>query len=144
MVANNKIYFKLLDESLQPVKTILRPQADVIKLVEVLDVGHKVEIAKKGDILHLYVATMIITEYDKGFCSDRDVLFVNEIPQAGKVHITNQEKDPLNPLSTANVINSNSEGIDKNDKIYYRSGQSLILPDNTEILSDSQIYRMEK
>lgn len=139
-VVNNKIYFDLLVESEQDQKTIFTPNADMMKYALVLDVGHKVEWVKKGDVIKLYVNTMFMTEKGKGFCAERDVIFCNQIPQKGKVHIKEQTKDKITSLKTAKVINANCDDIQTDDIIAYRDGQSLILPDNTEIVSETQIY----
>jgi uncharacterized protein YfaT (DUF1175 family) len=40
----------------------------------------------------------------------------------------------------AEVVNSNVEDVQPGDQIFYRHGQSHILPDNSEILSETQIY----
>lgn len=142
-ITNNKIYFELLPESEQPVKSIYAPTGDMMKLGKVLDTGHKVEIAKKGDIIQIYFTTMILLNPKEAFCSDRDVIFVNDIPQKGKIHINKQSKESLSLLNSSIVINSNSDDIQKNDKIYYKKGQGHILPDNTEIISETQVYYKE-
>lgn len=139
-VVNNKIHFKILEEEFQPQKTIFNSNADLIKLVEVINVGEKVTIAKKKDILQLYVNNIFSIGNNEGFCSERDVIFINNIPQEGKVHIKNQSKEPMEILNNALVVNSNSNDIEKNDKVFYKSGQSMILPDHTEIVSETQIY----
>lgn len=141
--ANNKIFFELLDEEFQPKKTIFNPNATMLKLSKVISVGCKTEVAKVGDIITTYVSTNMMIDSKKGFCSERDVIFFNDIPQPNKVHIKNQSGDNLSLFTSAEVINSNSEDIMKNQKIFYRKGQSHILPDNTEIISDTQIYYIE-
>ena len=143
-VVNNKIHFRILEDELQPQKTIFNSNANLIKLVEVINVGEKVTIAKKKDILHLYVTNIFSIGDNEGFCSERDIIFINDIPQQGKVHIKNQNKEPMMILSNALVINSNSDDIDKDDKVFYKSGQSMILPDHTEIVSETQIYYKER
>ena len=54
-VLNNKVYFELLDDSQQPQKTIFQPNADMLKLGRVIDVGQKVEYISEGDIITIYV-----------------------------------------------------------------------------------------
>jgi hypothetical protein len=139
-IKNSKILFELLPEKDQPKKTALKPHADMMKHALVTDVGSKVEEINIGDIITLYVTTMFMIEKNIGFCSERDVIFTNNIPQKGKVHIHRQSKNPLQPLSNAVVINSNSSDIEKGEKVFYREGQSMQLPDNTEIISETQIY----
>lgn len=144
MVLNSKIKFKLLPDDDQPKKSVFKPNADLIKLVKVEKIGTRVEHVEEGDILHLYVTSMFMIDSDTGFCSERDVIFCNEIPQKGKVHISEQSKKPMDVFSTAKVINANSEDVLQGDIIHYREGQSHLLPDNTEILSETQIYYKER
>ena len=144
MVLNSKIKFKLLPDDDQPKKSVFKPNVDLIKLVKVEKIGTRVEDVEEGDILHLYVTSMFMIDSDTGFCSERDVIFCNEIPQKGKVHISEQSKKPMDVFSTAKVINANSEDVLQGDIIHYREGQSHLLPDNTEILSETQIYYKER
>lgn len=139
-IVNSKIYFEVLPEKDQDKKTVFTPNADMMKYAKVIDIGHKVEWVQSGDIIKLYVNTMFMTEKGKGFCAERDVIFCNQIPQKGKVHIKEQVKDKITSLKTAKVINANCEDIESGDTVAYRDGQSLILPDNTEIVSETQIY----
>jgi hypothetical protein len=139
-ILNSKIFFEVLPDKDQPQKSPFSPNADLMKYAKVLDIGHKVEWVEIGDVIKLYVNTMFMIEKNKGFCSERDVIFRNSIPPKGKVHIKDQIKDTMSPLKNAKVIQSNSEDIISNDTIGYRDGQSLILPDGTEIISETQIY----
>ena len=143
-VKNSKILFELLPESQQPKKTALKPHADMMKLCKVIDVGNKTEWVQIHDIITIYVTTMVMIEKNIGFCSERDVIFTNNIPQKGKVHVHRQSKNPLQKLSNAFVLSSNSEDIEKGEKVFYREGQSMQLPDNTEIISETQIYYSEE
>ena len=54
IVLNNKIYLELLEDDLQPKKTFLNTDADLLKYCKVLDVGNNVFEVKKGDIIMLY------------------------------------------------------------------------------------------
>lgn len=139
-VLNNKIHFELLPPEYQPQKTIFNPTADMLKLAKVIDVGCKVEEVKKEDIITLYEMAIKSLGDGTGFCSERDVIFTNNIPQKNKVHIKNQEKLDMSMLNKATVVNSNCEDISQDDTVFYINGQSHILPDNTEIISESQIY----
>lgn len=140
-IHGDKIYYEILPDSDQPQKTIFTPNADMLKRVKVLDVGDMVVNKKKGDILTLYVNDMTrYGDYDKGFCIDRHVIFTNDIPQYLKVQVKNIQKDTMEVLSKGTVVESGSENIKKDDDIVFKHGQSHILPDNSEIISDSQIY----
>ena len=112
----------------------------MLKKAEVLEVGSNVIHVKTGDIIEVYVNTMVMISKDEGFCSERDVIFTNSLPPEGKVHIKNPSKKPLSPLTEAEVVNSNAKEIEKGDVVYFKSGQSHILPDNSEIISETQIY----
>lgn len=139
---NTKIYFELLPDSEQPQKTFMNSELDKIKLCKVLKTGNKVSnFVKEEDIITVpvHAITMMYKE-TKGFCSERDVIFSNSYPVEGKVHIKNQERIELNNLNKAIVIKSSSQDIDDEDEIFYKNGQSLVLPDHTEIISESQIY----
>lgn len=140
-VLNNKIYFELLPDSEQPQKTIFSPNMDMLKLCKVIDIGNKVfDFIKKEDIITLYVNNIQMIDKTKGFCNDKDVLFINEYPLKGKVHVTEQEKPKITPFSKAKVKKSSVDDIKDNENIYYKQGQSHILPDSTEIISETQIY----
>lgn len=143
-VKNSKILFELLPEVHQPKKTALKPHADMMKLCKVIDVGNKTEWVEINDVITIPVNSMIMIEKNIGFCSERDVIFTNNIPQKGKVHVYRQSKNPLQKLSNAYVLNSNSDDITKGEKVFYREGQSMQLPDNTEIISETQIYYSEE
>lgn len=142
-VLNNKILFELLSDDKQPQKTIFNTNATMLKLGRVVSVGDEVEKIKKGDIITVYVTTIFMLDGKMGFCSQRDIIFTNDIPAENKVHVKHQSKEDLSLFDSAIVVNSNSKNIDSGDKIFFRKGQSHILPDNTEIISDSQIYYKE-
>jgi hypothetical protein len=137
---NNKILYKVLDDEHQPKKTIFTPNADLLKYAEVINTGEKVEFVKQGDIISIYVHDMNRIDSELGFCSDRSVIFKNSIPQKGKIHITNIENNPMTSFSKAEVIESNSDDVNKGDIIYFKEGQAHILPDHTEIISETQVY----
>lgn len=141
---NNKLMIELLEDSKQPQKTIFSPNADMIKIGKVLSKGKSVDIVKEGDTVHVYTNNLTMFDSRKGFCSQRDLLFVNEYPQEGKVHITEQTTVPMSSFTSGVVIKSSSEDIQDEDKVFYKKGQSHVLPDNTEIISESQIYYSEK
>lgn len=137
---NNKIYFELLPDLEQPQKTIFQPTADMMKLAKVIEVGNKVEVVNKGQEITLYVNNIIPLEGKKGFCIERDIIFIDTYPQPGKVHIDGQSNTPMASLESSSVIRSSSEGIEDGDIIYYKKGQAHVLPDNSEIISESQIF----
>lgn len=140
VVLNNKILLEVLDDEFQPKKTFLNTTADLLKYCKVLDVGKKVEDIKKDDIVKLYVININFLDKKTGFCNEKDIIFINDYPRENKVHIKNQTKENLGFLHKADVIKSSSDDIEDNDEIYYKHGQSHILPDNTEIVSETQIY----
>lgn len=137
---NNKVYFELLPDSEQPQKTIFQPTADMMKIARVISNGHKVDIVYPGQKIWIYVNNIISMNDNKGFCVDRDIIFIDEYPQPGKVHIFGQSSTPLSSLESSKVLKSSSEDIENGDTVHYRKGQSHVLPDNTEIISESQIF----
>ena len=68
IVLNNKIYLELLEDDLQPKKTFLNTNADLLKYCKVLDVGNSVLDVKTGDIITLYVININFIDSKKGFC----------------------------------------------------------------------------
>ena len=137
---NTKIYFKLLPEDQQPKKSVFIPDAEMLKFVEVLDVGHGVSKIKQGDILTVYITTIQMLTQSEGFCIEREVIFINNYPQENKIHINGQVKKGMSVFKQANVLASSSQDIDDNDIIYFKDGQTHILPDGSEIISESQVY----
>lgn len=140
MVLNNKVHFILLPEDEQPKKTIFTPNAELLKFAKVLEVGKDVKDIFKDDIITIYVTSIQMINQNEGFCVDREPIFVNYRPRVDKVLITDIGKDSFNTLSKATVLLSSSDEINDNDIIYFKEGQSHILPDNTELISKSQIY----
>lgn len=139
-VLNNKILMTILDDGHQPQKTIFSPNADMLKLFKIVDVGEKVELVKKGDIVTTYVNNVTLLNGDEYFCTERDILFINDYPQPGKIHLRGQVKEKLTLFNSAEVIKSSSGDIEDEDKVFYKAGQSHVLPDSTEIISESQVY----
>lgn len=138
---NTKIYFKILPEDKQPVKSIFVPDAEMLKFVEVMDTGDKVLKVKENDVLTLYVTTIQMLTQTTGFCTERDVIFINNYPQENKIHISANGKDnSLSIFKKGKVIKSSSSDISDSDLIYYKDGQTHILPDGSEIISESQVY----
>lgn len=142
-ILNSKIWFDLLEDSKQPKKTIFTPNAEMLKLGKVKATGSKVEEVKVGDIITLYVNSIHFLNEKEGFCTEREVVFRNGLPQKGKVHIKEQENVNMTSFNKAKVVKSSSEDVEEGDVINYKNGQSHILPDNTEIISESQIYFKE-
>lgn len=138
---NTKIYFKLLPENQQPRKTLIAPDGDILKKATVISVGEEVAQVVKGDIITIYGYDCIRLDSDKGVTNERSVLFKNEIPLKNKTHIIEMDDiETLNVLSKAKVIATSTKDIDREDIVYFKKGTGLILPDKTEIISDSQIF----
>lgn len=138
---NTKIYFKLLPEDKQPKKTIIAPDGDILKIGTVLDVGHEVEQIKKGDTITLYGYDCIRLDQNRAVTNERSVIFINGIPQKNKTHIIEVGDDSmLSVLTKAKVIGSSSKDMSEEDLVFFKKGAGLILPDKTEIVSDSQIF----
>ena len=142
-VLNTKIHFELLPESDQPQKTVFQPNMDVLKIGKVLDIGHKVEKVKKGDFITLHINNISKYIQNDYFCNERDVIFINGYPQEGKVQITEQEDINMTSFKKARVLKSSTNDIKDNEKVFYKDGQFLELPDHTKILSETQIYFSE-
>lgn len=140
IVLNNKVYFELLDDSKQPKKTIFTPNAEMLKHAKVISVGSKVEEIKEEDIITLYVNHINMIDEKEGLCSDRDPVFINYYPRKDKINASLEEKSSLTPFTKAKVISSSCNDIKDGDTVYIKSGQGHILPDNTELISESQIY----
>lgn len=139
-ILNSKIYFELLPDEEQAQRTVFTPNADMMKKASVINVGSKVEFVKEKDIIEIYSNSIVLTEGRKGFCSERDVIFTNSKPPIGKIHINEQSTRGMTVLTNANVISSNADDVEEGDRVYYKAGQSHILPDHTEIISESQVY----
>lgn len=139
-VLNNKIHLRLLPEDQQPQRSLFQPTADLLKYAEVLGVGSKVTEIQKGQKIVVYVNALRMLNDKEGFCTERDPVFVDDLPRQGKVNTTKAAKEILTGFDKAEVLSSSSEGIEPGDTVYYTAGQSHILPDNTELISDSQIY----
>lgn len=137
---NNKILYELLPEEDQPKKTIFSPGMDMLKRLRVLDKGSKVDDINVGDIITVYVHDMNQISSERGFCNSTSVIFTNDIPPKGTVHVNNINKESLSNFANGDVIQSNSEDIQKEDKIYFKQDKAHILPDNTEIISERQIF----
>lgn len=137
---NNKILVELLPDSEQPKKTIFSPNEDMIKIGIALSTGYKVENVVEKDRLHVYVNSLHVVEGNLAFCSERDVIFRNNYPQPGKIHIDSQIDIPMSSFMKANVVRSSSEDILDQETIFYKKGQSHVLPNNTEIISETQVY----
>ena len=137
---NNKVYFEILSEDKQPKKSVFIPDAEMLKLAEVIDVGESVTKVKKEDIITIYVTAISMLTSTTGFCSEREIIFINSYPQENKIHINSQVKQELTIFRKANVLKSSSHDIKDNETIYYKDGQTHILPDGSEIISESQVY----
>lgn len=137
---NNKIKFELLPEDEQPKKTSMVPFGDALKKVKVLEVGTKVEDIEKDDILVLYNHDVMLFEGSMGYCLDRDPVFINDHPQKNKTHIQPKKADRLSKFEKGTVLSTTDPEMSKGDEIGFKKANGLILPDNTEIISDTQIY----
>ena len=138
---NNKILFDLLPDYEQPRKTVFSPDADTMKVARVISTGPEVTQDIKKDLkITFYVHGSRMLDSRTGVISDRDVVFVDDRPRPGKVHVTEQETKSMSSLGTARVISSGSKDISDREEIFYSPGQSLQLPDGTEIISETQIF----
>ena len=137
---NNKVYFEILSDDKQPKKSVFIPDAEMLKLAEVIDVGESVTKVKKEDIITIYVTAISMLTSTTGFCAEREIIFINSYPQENKIHINSQVKQELTVFKKANVLKSSSKDIFDNETIFYKDGQTHILPDGSEIISESQVY----
>ena len=137
---NNKILYEVLPDSEQPQKSVFAPDMDKLKKCRVLDIGSEVKWVKTGDVITVYINDMNRYDDKKGYCIERSVIFREDYPQVGKVHITDIEENPLSQFTKARVIQSSANDIYKDDHVYFKNGQTFVLPDNTEIISETQIY----
>lgn len=141
MVAlNNKISYILLPDEEQPNRTILNPDGDNLKKAKVVSVGSKVEHIKPDDIITLYTHDVRIAEENIGYCADTNPIFINEKPQPNKTHIRTKKVNKVSRFQKATVLSSTDKELNEGDEIGYVKGNGLILPDNTEIISDTQIF----
>lgn len=136
--------FELLPRDEQPKNTVLIPDADSMKKAKVLSVGFLVntEFIKVGDIITIYNNDIVRVSGTEsvGFTTDRNILFADGFPQVNKTHISPLNREELSTLDKASVIKSWDDKLKEGDIIYYKKGNGLILPDRTEIISDSQIF----
>ena len=137
---NNKVYFEILSDDKQPKKSVFIPDAEMLKLAEVIDVGESVTKVKKEDIITIYVTAISMLTSTTGFCAEREIIFINSYPQENKIHINSQVKQALTVFKKANVLKSSSKDIFDKETIFYKDGQTHILPDGSEIISESQVY----
>lgn len=137
---NSKVYFEILSDDKQPKKSVFIPDAEMLKLAEVIDVGESVTKVKKEDIITIYVTAISMLTSTTGFCAEREIIFINSYPQENKIHINSQVKQELTVFKKANVLASSSPDIEAKETIYYKDGQTHILPDGSEIISESQVY----
>lgn len=140
----NKLLLKKLPDSQQPKKTFLTPDAELLKKYEVLDIGSEVkEEISVGSIVTCYINHVQMIDSEKGFCTFRDPVFVDGKVREGKVGLGLTTSIPMTRLNEAEVVNSGSSEIPTGSKIVYIPGQGHILPDNTEIISLTQILALK-
>lgn len=137
---NNKVKFELLPEDRQPKPTVLNPNADALKLAIVLSVGHKVENIKEGDTITLYNNDVMIFEDKIGYCVDSNPIFINDRPQPNKTNILPEKATTISKFSKATVLSSTDKNLNAGDKVGYKDGNGLKLPDESLIVSDTQIF----
>jgi len=137
---NNKVLYNLLPPEEQPQKLVLSPNADSLKIGKVLNVGETVTYIKQGDIITVYVNDLIKVEENTYICTDKQILFINNLPQPNKVQIEPIKSESLYKLKKAKVISSNDIEIKPDDTILFIPGQGVILPNHTEIISNTQIF----
>lgn len=137
---NNKVMYTLLPDNEQPKRTILNPDGDNLKKAKVISVGSKVEHIKLDDIITLYTHDVRIAEDNIGYCTDTNPIFINNKPQPNKTHIQTKKTNKVSRFNKATVLSSTDKELKEGDEIGYVKGSGLILPDNTEIISDTQIF----
>lgn len=137
---NNKVSFKLLPDSEQPKRSVLNPDAESLKKATVLSVGYKVEHIKVGDVIVLYTNDIRIAEEGIGYCNETNPIFINDKPQPNKTHIQTKKTNKISKFNKAIVKSSTDKELQEGDEIGYVKGSGLILPDHTEIISDTQIF----
>lgn len=136
----NKVLFELLSEDKQPKKSIFAPNGDSIKNAVVIAIGETVTAINPGDIIQLYVNDIMGIDSKLGYCIDTNAIFINRKPQPNKTHIRSKKSEELSKFNKADVIVSTSSKLKKGDEIGYKKGSGLILPDGSEIISNTQIY----
>lgn len=139
-ILSDKLLVRLLPEDLQPKKTIFHSTMDMLKKVEVIKKGDNTKWINEGDVVTLYVNSLYNIEDDLFFCVEREVILINDKPQPGKIHIKNPTKISMTALHEAEVVSSNDVELIKGDTLIFKKGQSLVLPDHTEIISESQAF----
>lgn len=137
---NNKIYFRLLPLEQQPKKTLIAPDGDILKKGEVLKIGREVTEVKEKDIITFYGNDFLRVTEKEGVIMERGIIFINDKPTKNKTHISELDNKELTTMSKARVISSDDSGMIQDDTIFYKKGASLILPDKTEIISNTQIF----
>lgn len=137
---NSKVYFTLLPSDKQPKKTLISPDGDILKMGEILKVGNEVTELKEGDIITFYGNDFLRITEKEGVIADRSIIFVNSKPRKNKTHISELNSTELSTLNKARVISSDDNEIQEDDNIFYKKGASLILPDKTEIISNTQVF----
>lgn len=137
---HNKLYLELLPDSEQPERTIFNQDAELMKHYEVIAKGSTVsEEIEVGDIVTCYINHVRMIDFHKGFCTDRDPIFIDGSPRTGKVVIKNPQREGLTLFNRAEVVKSSSKDVDEACDVIYLPGQGHILPDGTEIISETQI-----
>lgn len=136
----NKVLFELLPEDQQPKKSIFAPNGDSVKNAKVISVGETVTFIKKDDIIQLYANDIMGINSKLGYCIDTNAIFINRKPQPNKTHIRSKKSEELSKFNKADIISSSSSKLKEGDEIGFKKGNGLILPDGSEIISNTQIY----
>ena len=132
--------FELLPEDQQPKPTLLNPNADDLKKAKVLGVGCKVQYIKEYDVITLYNNDIMIVEDNTGYCTETNPIFINDKPQPNKTNILPENSLSISKFSKATVLTSTDPQLKKGDKVGYKKASGLVLPDQSEIISDTQIF----
>lgn len=114
------------------------PLYKVMIKAKVLSTGSEIDFVKDGDIVVLAESDLHMMDNKKGFAVDRSLIFINDYPQPGKIHITPLKKD-LNVFEKGVVVKSSVDPLLEGDEVGYVKG-GIVLPDYTEIISKSQVY----
>lgn len=136
----NKVLFELLPEDQQPKKSIFAPNGDSVKNATVIAIGETVTAIKEGDIIQLYVNDIMGIDSKRGYCIDTNAIFINKQPQPNKTHIRTKKSEGLSKFVKADVISSSTLNLKEGDEIGFKRGSGLVLPDGSEIISNTQIY----
>lgn len=137
---SNKIRFKLLDEDKQPKNTILDPNAELLKVCEVIDIGPQVTEVKVGDLITLFSQDIIRTGLQKDcFCTIHSVLFINEYTKQDRFLVSEKKNNDLGSMFKKVTVLKTHVGSDMNvgDDVLVKSNAGILLPDSSLMMNTS-------